>query len=76
MCLCCGIYSNSGEPRAAPTVPVLQVTQDVTQGDFVYDKVREIKIAKSSVPKRAIKPEQTFQGLSQGTDFRKETFFV
>lgn len=62
--------------RAAPTVPVLQVTQDVTQGDFVYDKVREIKIAKSSVPKGAIKPGADISraiarhGLSEGDILR------
>lgn len=48
---------------AAPTVPVLQVTEDITQGDFIEGKVKEIKIAKSSLPKGAVKPGADLTGI-------------
>lgn len=48
--------------RAAPTVPVLQITENIAPGDFLQGKVKEVKIAKSSLPKGAIRP---------GTDLSK-----
>lgn len=46
----------------APTVPVLEITQDISAGDYVAEKVREVKIAKSSIPEGAIKPEADLSG--------------
>lgn len=62
--------------RAAPAVPVLEVTQDISAGDYVSDKVKEVKIAKSSIPKGAIKPGADIEkaiakhGLSEGDILR------
>lgn len=62
--------------KAAPTVPVLQVKEDIAPGDFVQDKVTTIKVASSSVPKGAIKPGADLSkavakhGLSQGDILR------
>ena len=48
--------------RAAPSVPVLQITENIAPGDFLQGKVKEVKIAKASIPNGAIKP---------GTDLSK-----
>lgn len=62
--------------NAAPTVPVLEVTQDISAGDYVSGKVKEVKIAKSSIPKGAIKPGADLSGavakhgLSEGDILR------
>lgn len=47
---------------AAPTVPVLQVTEDISQGDFLAGKTTVVKIARSSVPEGALKPSANLDG--------------
>jgi Flp pilus assembly protein CpaB len=62
--------------RAAPTLSVLELTQYVTAGDYVEGKLKEVKIAKSSIPKGAIKPGADLSrsvvrhGLSEGDVLR------
>jgi len=64
--------------KAAPMVPVLQVTSEVMPGDFLQDKVTVVKIAKASVPKGAIKPGADLSkaiakhGLSPGDILRAD----
>lgn len=63
--------------KAAPTLPVLQITKDVTAGDFIADKTKIVKIAKASVPKGAIIPGADLDkaiakhGLSEGDILRE-----